>query len=294
MRTIPTSTPPTDAEAFKLAARRQWDACAKGWHDKSALIRSWLRDSTDAMLAMADIRPGARVLDVAAGAGDQTCDIAQRVGPTGYVLATDISPAILALAKDNTRRAGHANVETRVADGEAIEVGEGSFDAAICRLGLMFFPDPGKGLERMCGALKPGGRACVMAFSSPQQNPCIGILVSTAFKHAGLPLPDPYRPGGLLSLGKPGLLDALFRHAGFSHVATTKIAAPFRLPSVHDYLDFVRVSASPILQIVGHLDDAKREAAWAEIADRLSAFNTPDGWEGPNELLLTAGQRPTR
>jgi SAM-dependent methyltransferase len=290
-----TATPmiATDAETFKLAARRQWDACASGWNDKSALIRNWLRESTDAMLAMADIKPGARVLDVAAGAGDQTLDVARKVGPTGHVLATDISPAILALAQDNARRIGHANVETRVEDGESLEVAEGSFDAAICRLGLMLFPDPGRALERMCRALKPGGRACTMVFSGPERNPCIGMLVSTAFKHAGVPLPDPYQPGGLLSLGKPGLMDGLFRRAGFAHVATTKVTAPFRLPSVQDYLDFVRTSASPILQILGRLEDAKREAAWAEIADRLGAFNTSDGWEGPNELLLTAGQRST-
>jgi SAM-dependent methyltransferase len=289
----PTPTTPLDAETFKLAARRQWDACAKGWNDKSTVIRNWLREPTDAMLAMADIKAGARVLDVAAGAGDQTLDIARRVGPTGYVLATDISPAILAFAKENARQAGYANVETQAEDGETLDVAEGSFDAAICRLGLMLFPDPGKGVTRMFRALKPGGRACAMVFSGPERNPCIGVLVSTAFKHASLPPPDPYRPGGLSSLGRPGLMDELFRRAGFSHVATTKVIAPFRLPSAQDYLDFVRTSASPILQILGRLDDQKREAAWAEIADRLSAFNTCDGWEGPNELLLTAGQRST-
>jgi hypothetical protein len=156
----------------------------------------------------------------------------------------------------------------------------------------MFFPDPGKGLREMFRALKSGGRACTMVFSTPDKNPCIGILVATALKHAGLPPRDPYQAGGLLSLGKPGLIDDLFQQAGFSRVATTKIAAPFRLPSVKDYLDFVGASASPILQILGRLDEAGRKAAWAEIEGRLSAFSTSSGWEGPNELLLTVGQRP--
>ena len=280
-----------DPETFKLAARRQWDACAKGWNDNSNPIRNWLRQSTDAMLAMADIKAGAHVLDVAAGAGDQTLDIAKRVGPNGYVLATDISPAILTFAQDNARRAGYANVETQVADGETLVVAEESFDAAICRLGLMFFPDPSTGLARMFHALKPGGRACTMVFSTPDSNPCVAMLVATACKHAGLPPPDPYRLGGLLSLGKPGLMDDLFGRAGFSQVATTKIVAPFQLPSVQDYLDFVCTSASPILQVLAPLDEVKREAAWTEIADKLSTFNTSNGWEGPNELLLTVGQR---
>ena len=282
---------PFDAEKFKAATREQWDKSAKGWNDKSAQIRDWLRESTDAMLEMADVRPGARVLDVAAGAGDQTLDIAKRVGPNGSVLATDLSSAILEFAKDNAQRAGYGNVETQTADGENLKVAEASFDAAICRLGLMFYPDPGKGLREMFRALKPGGRACTMVFSTPDKNPCITILVSTALKHAGLPPRDPYQPGGLLSLGKPGLIDELFRQAGFSNVATTKVMAPFRLPSVKDYLDFIRTSASPILQMLGRLDDAAKNAAWVEIEDKLSAYNTPSGWEGPNELLLTVGRR---
>jgi SAM-dependent methyltransferase len=282
---------PFDPNAFKATTRELWDKHAKGWNAHGAIIRDWLRESTDAMLAMAEVGPGARVLDVAAGAGDQTLDIAQRVGAAGAVLATDLSPAILEFAKDGACRAGYSNVETVAADGENLDVGESVFDAAVCRLGLMFFPDPGKGLREMYRALKPGGRACTMVFSTPDKNPCVSILVSTAFKHAGLPPRDPYQPGGLLSLGKPGLVDELFQQAGFSRVATTKLAAPFKLPSVKDYLDFIRNSASPILQILGRLDAQAKEAAWAEIESKLSAFNTADGWEGPNELLLTMGRR---
>ena len=282
---------PFDPAKFKAATREQWDKHAKGWNDKGADIRAWLRDSTDAMLAMAEIKAGSRVLDVAAGAGDQTLDIAARVGPNGYVLATDLSPVILEFAKANARRAGYDNVETRATDGENLELPEASFDAAICRLGLMFFPDPGHSLRGIFRALRPGGMACTMVFSTPDMNPCVAILISTALKHAGLPPRDPFQPGGLLSLGKPGLIDDLFNRAGFSRVATTKIMAPFRLPSVKDYLDFVRKSASPIVQILSRLDDTARQAAWVEIEDKLSVFNTPSGWEGPNELLLTVGRR---
>lgn len=285
------SPEPFDPAAFKTATRVQWDKCAAGWNGKTPQIRAWLRASTEAMLEMAEVGPGGRVLDVAAGSGDQTLDIAGRVGPTGSVLATDLSPAILAFAQDNTRRHGFQNVETRTADGENLGVPEASFDAVICRLGLMFFPDPGRGLMEMHRALKQGGRVCTMVFSSPDRNPCVAILLSTALKHAGLPPRDPYQPGGLLSLGKPGLIDTLFKTARFSRIATTKVAAPFRLPSVGDYLDFVRTSASPIVQILSRLDKVRQQAAWAEIEDKLSAFNTSEGWEGPNDLLLTAGQR---
>jgi len=279
------------SEGFKAAMRKQWNRSAQGWNSESPKIRSWLTEATSAMIDMADIHTGMRVLDIAAGAGDQTLDVAKRVGPAGHVLATDLSPGILEFCKENARRAGHDNVETLAADGETLPVEDARFDAAICRLGLMFFPDPGKGLRATLGALKPGGRFCSMVFSTPEKNPCVAILVSTALKHAGLPPRDPYQPGGLLSLGKPGLIDDLFRQAGFVRVATTRVEAPFRLPSVRDYLDFVRRSASPILQILDRLDETARHAAWTDIEGKLTAFNARDGWEGPNELLLTVGYR---
>jgi len=277
-------------DAFKTATRNQWEQAAPGWNDHTPQIRTWLRTATDAMLEMARVKQGARVLDVAAGAGDQTLDIAARVGPGGFVLATDLSPAILALAKANAQKAGYKNVETLVADGERLQLDEGTFDAAVSRLGLMFLTDPVQGLREMRRALKPGGGICTMVFSKPDVNPCVTTLMSTAFKHAGLPPRDPFTPGGLLSLGKPGLLDEMFKSAGFTDVATTKIDAPFKLPSTGAYLDFIRASASPIQQILGKLDDAGRSAAWNEMEERLKAFETASGWEGPNELLLTAAR----
>lgn len=275
----------------KAAMRAQWDQAAAGWNAHGPQLRAWLARATEGMLGMAGVGPGMRVLDVAAGAGDQTLAIAERVGPAGRVLATDLSPAILALARDNALRAGHVNVQTQVADGEDLRVDAGSFDAAVCRLGLMLFADPLRGLREMHQALRPGGGACTVVFSQPEHNPCITILLSTALKHAGLPPRDPSTPGGLLSLGRPGRMAELFMAAGFDDVATTRLDAPFHLPSVQAYLDFVRDSASPIQQILAGLDAGAAAAAWSEIAERLSAFTTPAGWVGPNELLLTAGRR---
>jgi len=279
------------AERINDDVRAQWDRMAKGWSDNSVRIRPWLHDATQAMLTMAAIGPGSRVLDVAAGAGDQTLDIAARVGPAGHVLATDVSPEILRLAGERVAAAGLSNVETRVCAGERLSVADAVFDAAVCRLGLMLFADPLQALREIHRSLKPGGGFCSVVFSAPDKNPCIVAVVSTAFKHAGLPPRDPFLPGGLLSLGKPGLIDELFARAGFRDVATTRMAAPFTLPAVADYLDFIKSAAAPIVALVERLEPARREAAWLEIADKLRTFETGSGWEGPNELLLTAARK---
>ncbi|MDP3797155.1 MAG: hypothetical protein Q8R06_08390 [Polaromonas sp.] len=136
--------------------------------------------------------------------------------------------------------------------------------------------------------MNPGGSASVLMFSEPQYNPCIGILMSTALKHAGLPPRDPYH---LMSVGKPGLLDELFFAAGFTDVATTRVSAPFRPPSTRDYLTFIRTLASPIVQILGNVNQEAQDAAWAEMESGLGTFQSPGGWEGLNELLATRRTR---
>lgn len=283
--------PTFEADRVKDRTRQDWDAAATGWDKHAASIRAWLRPSTDAMLNMAGVASGQTVLDVAAGAGDQTLDLAIRVGPEGRVVASDISAKILTLAAQNASRAGHCNVETHLADAEHLDLVEGFFDAAVCRLGLMFLPDPLAGLGRVRHALAPGGRFCSMVFAGPDQNPCLRILMMTALRHAGLPPRDPFQPGGLLSLGRPGAIDVLFRNAGFSAVATTRMDAPFRMPTANHYLAFIQDAAGPILQILAPLAPAAKAAAWADMAEQLGVFQTPEAWVGPNTLLLTVGQK---
>lgn len=281
----------SEADLFKDRTRNDWDAAAAGWDRHGPDIRAWLGPSTEAMLSMAGVAPGQAVLDLAAGAGDQTLDLARRVGPRGRVVASDISERILRLAARNASRAGFGNVTTHLADAEQLDLPENSFDAAVCRLGLMFLPDPLAGLRQVHRALRPGGRFCSMVFAGPDQNPCLRILMMTALRHAGLPPRDPFQPGGLLSLGRPGAIDALFQSAGFSAVATTQMDAPFRMPSARHYLAFIQAAASPILQILAPLAPAAQAVAWADMADQLADFQTAEGWIGPNTLLLTAGRK---
>jgi ubiquinone/menaquinone biosynthesis C-methylase UbiE len=280
-----------DVDAVKAATRRQWDESAAGWNAHAPAIRAWLATATEAMLDLAGVRPGSRVLDLAAGTGDQTIDIGRRVGAEGFVLATDLSPACLVLTGENVRQAGLSQVRTQVADAECLPTDSASFDAVVCRLGLMLLPDPRRALREAHRVLRPGGAICSLVFSRPERNPCIALLLSAALEHAGLPPRDPSQPGGLMSLGEPGKLDRLYRDAGFREVATTALPAPFRLPSARHYIDFVKASASPVRQILGGMGPSAAEAAWADIEARLTRFGGVDGWVGPNELLLTTGRR---
>jgi ubiquinone/menaquinone biosynthesis C-methylase UbiE len=272
------------------AVRAQWDAAAEGWDSQAPALRAWLEAPTRATLSMAEIGPGGHVLDVAAGAGEQTVTLAEQVGPAGRVVAIDISPGLVQRLRRNLGEAGLAGVEARVADAQERLPEVGGFDAAICRLGLMLMPEPRRCLEAIRFALKPGGRFAAMVFAEPEANPCLGIVVATAMRHAGLPPRDPFAPGGLFSLGRPGDLGRLFETAGFGAVATVRIEAPFRLPTVDDYVAFLQAAAAPVRAMLARLAPVERQSAWREIRDQLAVFEGAGGWVGPNTLLLTAGR----
>jgi SAM-dependent methyltransferase len=278
--------------AANIAFIHPWDKAAAGWNGHAVAIHEWLSDATAAMLAAARIKPGARVLDIAAGAGDQTLEIARRVGATGHVLATDVSAAILALARVNARAAGLQHIDTRVADAQALGLEGAGFDAAVSRLGLMFCEAPLQALREARAALKPGGRFSALVFSQPRRNPCLGVLMSTALRHAGLPPRSPYAAGALMSLGEPGLLARLLHTAGFVDIEMRTMAAPFRWPTSRHYVDFVRTSGTPIMEILAPLPLPAQRAAWDDMAVQLNVFDTPGGWVGPNELLLCAATHP--
>jgi SAM-dependent methyltransferase len=273
------------------ATRIQWDMAAEGWDTQTPALNGWLTGPTKTMFELVDVREGSRVLDVAAGAGDQTLALAASVGATGRILATDLSPALVERLGQNIARARLGNVEARVADAQELLPEREQFDAAVCRLGLMLMERPDRAVAAVHSALKPGARFAAMVFAGPGANPCLRTVFATALRHAALPPRDPFAPGSLFSLGRPGELEALFRSGGFQDLASFSIAAPFRLASVDDYLAFLRAAAAPVRAVLLRLSQPAQDAAWMEIREQLSAYQTDEDWIGPNTLLVTVGRK---
>ena len=269
-----------------------WDTAAAGWDRHSGLIRAWLAEPTAAMLDAAGVRAGSRVLDVAAGAGDQSLDIAARIGPSGHLLITDLSAAILALAGHKLLSAGYLNVETMQADAQDLHIPGARFDAAVCRLGLMFCTSPLRALQGIYRVLVPSGRFSGLVFAGPERNPCIATLGATAMRHAGMAPASPFKPGTLMSMGQPGLMHSLLADAGFTDIHVRALDAPMRLPSARNYIDFVQTAGLPIMAILAPLPPAAQQAAWQDIEAQLQRFTSGDAWRGPNELLLCTATRP--
>jgi ubiquinone/menaquinone biosynthesis C-methylase UbiE len=288
-----TLSPPAafDPEKFRQTTRAQWETAAEAWSRWSPLLARWLGPATEAMLDMAHVGPGARVLDVAAGAGEQTLAAARRAGPRGAVLATDISPTILGYALATARQHGLQNVETLELDGERHDtLPPASFDAAISRVGLIYFPDQQRALAGIRHALRPGGRFAAVVYSTPDRNPFFALPVGIIRRRAQLPPPLPGQPGPF-SLGSEGVLARALEQAGFKQVEVRQVDSPVRLPTAAECVRFERESFGALHQMMTGMSDAERADTWREIEEALSRFETKEGFVGPCEMLVGAGTR---
>ena len=286
-------TPPVtfDPIKYKETTRQQWQAAAGAWHQWGPTLASWLDPATELMLDLVGIGEGSRVLDVAAGAGEQSLLAAERAGRAGSVLATDISSNILEFAAQEARQAGFNNVETRILDGENLdELAPDSFDAVISRVGLIYFPDQQKALTGMRRALKPGGKMAAIVYSTPENNRFFSIPVSIIRKRAQLPPPLPGQPGPF-SLGGSGVLEAAFQKAGFHDIRIRVIPAPLKMSSAAECVRFERESFGALHQMMSGLSESERAETWQEIEETLRQFEGPQGFEGPCEMVIGAGTK---
>jgi SAM-dependent methyltransferase len=279
-----------DPATYKRTTRQQWQDAAGAWHSWGPIIEDWLGQATQRMLDAAGITHGSRVLDVAAGAGGQSLAAARRVGPSGHVVATDISGAILEYAAKAATDAGLTNITTRELDGEQLAVDEASFDAVISRVGLIYFPDQQAALAGMRQALRPGGRISAVVYSTADRNGFFAIPVGIIRRRAQLPPPAAGQPGPF-SLGAPGVAEQALARAGFRDVAVEAVPSPVRMASAAECVRFERESFGALHQMLAGLAEPDREAAWTEIGEALAQFDGPDGFVGPCEMLVISATR---
>ena len=280
-----------DPNAYKRTTHEQWDSAAEAWHRWAPTLRAWLGPATERMLDLARVGAGSRVLDVAAGAGDQTMQAAARVGPSGSVLATDLSANILEFAAAEAKRVGLSNVHTRAMDGENLDLADASFDVVMSRVGLIYFPDQQRALSEMRRVLVPGGRVAAIVYSTADKNGFFTVPISIVRRHAKLGPPMAGQPGPF-SLAEPGVIEDAFTRAGFRDVKAESVSAPLRMNSTKEYLRFARESFGALHQMLSSLDQAERDAAWAEVGSSLAEFEEDSGkFVGPCELVIAVGTK---
>ena len=243
------------------------------------------------LVDLALIRSGHRVLDVGTGLGEPAFTAARRVGPTGSVVATDLSPAMLSLAREEAARVGLRHVEFREMDAEEPDLPVHSFDAALCRWTLMFLPHLVAALTRLRELLVPEGRFAAAVWGPPERVPFTSIPMGVIRHVLQIP-PLPAGRPGTFSLADPHVLERSFTEAGFTEVAIECHTLTFEYPSLKDFIEERPVTSASIRIMLAEASAAQRETIWQMVAQEIGKYQDAAGvLRIPTETRCVVGKR---
>lgn len=257
-----------DQQAYKAGQLKGWTDTAEGWRVQHDVTERQCGFVSERLIALAGVKAGDSVLDIASGIGEPALAVAALVGPAGHVVATDLSPAMLAISRDRAAKLGLTNMEFHEMDAEAIDLPEGSFNAVVCRFGLMFLPNIEKALKDIHGVLLPGGRLAATTASVPEKNPLVGLVGGAIAKALNItPAPPPAGTPGMFALSDPARIEQLLHGAGFVGARTE--VTPFMLDFVsgEELATWQFSISAPVSQMLSGQSNARRQAAWRALAD---------------------------
>ncbi len=228
-----------------------WDG-ATHWYDQviAPNTAKYAQDS----LRLLGLQSGERVLDVAAGTGAFAL-LAAKQG--ARVLATDFAPLMIRQLDAKAAGMGIKGMESRVMDGQKLDLPDASFDAAASVFGLIFFPDRVQGLREMRRILRPGGRAVLATWSVPPKVRVISII-SDAMREAIPDMPAPNEPPAIFSHADPKRIEAEALEAGFSKVTISSVNHTWKLPTPESVWTDLAPSSPVFKAMLEGLDDAER------------------------------------
>ena len=225
-----------DDSKIKSQLKAAWDDSAEGWKRWWPTFERAAQTVNDRLVELAGVRAGQRILDIATGSGEPALTATRAVGQSGRVVAVDMSPGMLAIARERLDAAGLANVELVESDAESLRLEAHSFDAALCRWGLMFMPDLDGVVRGLHRALKPGGRFATAVWSVAHKVPMCGLARDAIRRITGI-VPPPNAPDPT-RLADPSILEHALLAAGFHDVTIERLIVTFEFPSPDAFGDF--------------------------------------------------------
>lgn len=271
-------------------ARNDWDVASDAFLRRSKTDALFEETVSDRLIELAEIAAGYTVVDVATGVGDPALSVAQRVGPTGHVIATDQSSGMLAVAARRARDAGLTNIEFRQLDADAFDIPDGTVDAVVCRWGLMFLSDLTGALGRMRRSLKTGRCLAAATWSEPDKVPIISVRRSVLRAFDIPPGPhDPFRLSSASALSVPAVA------AGFDAVDVTRSIVAYEYTSVQAFVDAQRaMHESRLITLLARPREQQAEF-WRALGAAAHPFTGTDGVvRMPSEILLLAARQSRR
>jgi ubiquinone/menaquinone biosynthesis C-methylase UbiE len=282
--------PAGGADEIRANLHTMWKAVAPGWDQNAEFNDERKAAMTAAMLEAAALEPGNRVLELACGPGGLGMDAAERVGPEGEVVLSDVVPEMTAIAERRAEARGLGNVSTLDLDLERIDQPDDGYDAALCCEGIMLVLDPRAAAREIRRVLKPGGRAVVSVWGQRERNPWLGAMLDAVGAQLGGTFPPPGMPGPFALDGRDKLLAVLW-DAGFEDVEITEVDSPWRGTSFDQWWLVTTALAGPLAKVLEVQPPEAVEAIRSHAHDALREYETPNGLEIPGMTLVGTARR---
>jgi ubiquinone/menaquinone biosynthesis C-methylase UbiE len=280
---------------YKLLQRKRWDQNADGWIKWSEEFEKGAHMVSDRLVQLANVKTGQNVLDIATGYGEPAVTAAKIVQPGGSVFGIDISPQMLEIAKERAANQGlHDIIGFEEGDIDKLSLQRESFDAILCRWGLMLFTDLDKTLPRIRQSLAIGGRFSAAVWGRSDKVPMLSLplkIISDELDVSKQVCAD-LRP---FNLSSPAILQDYFVRTGFANVNVMTQTVTFEIASVEDYIAATKEMSAPIREMFSNETEKRQEGIWRAFADMLKREYTESKRGGQlrfnNEVIFVVGER---
>ncbi|CAN5604234.1 hypothetical protein BH23THE1_BH23THE1_23750 [soil metagenome] len=282
-----------DPKQFKEGQRQGWNNVADGWLKWWKITETAGENISKRLIELAGIKQGSKVLDIATGIGEPSITAAQLVGKNGHVLAIDISPQMVAVAKQRSISLGLQDlIDFREGDAETTDLSSSTFDAALCRFGLMFLPNIKAGLSNIHNSLVNDGRFAAAVWASPDKVPFISLPLNILLKETNSPPPPPNAPGPF-NLSDEKLLKDYFTSAGFKDVTIERHNMIFNFNTAEEFTNFVCETASPVQAVISNQPQERRQQLLKSVTEAANkhADKTPGNVRFSNEAICIVGKK---
>ena len=269
------------AAEHKTRQLAQWGAAAGAWDRRFDWYSAAFRPLIDWIVEAAGIAPGMRVLDVGCGCGQPCLTAAERVGPTGEVVAVDLSRDMLLHAARRAQRLNFDQVAFHEMDAEDLHFEDGTFDAVTSACVLMFCPDANRAAAQMARMLKPGGRLSLSVWGDPAENPFVTLGGQPVAQFFPATPPDANAPNAF-RFARAGLLEDVLRGTGLREVTVESRPMPIEFATPAEYWEVFLDLAAGARDKVASMSDADRAALDALVHEGAARYMR----EG--RLVLTA------
>jgi ubiquinone/menaquinone biosynthesis C-methylase UbiE len=282
-----------DFKQYKEDQRQGWDNVANGWQKWWKITEAAGENVNRQLIQLAEIKLGSTVLDIASGIGEPAITAANQVGNSGHVLAIDISSQMLSIAKQRAISLGLQQIiEFREGDIETVELPASTFNAALCRFGLMFLPNLKAGLSNIYKSLVEGGHFAAAVWASQDRVPFIALALDTAMRETNSQLPPPGAPGPF-SLSDENILRDSFNSSGFKDLTVQRMHMTFDFESAEVYTSFVFETAAPLQKMLANQAPERRKKVLKVVTEAAGKYADKNTGKVrlDNEVIFIVGKK---